>query len=150
MKFSMDFARTCYRPNSRSSLRSIFLSFTGPWVKIGKRNRVACSESNPAQSSRPKSTTYSRQGRAHRFQPNSAATPDIGAQKLRNDVWHDYDSITTKLCIQIDFNGNAMFERNVETCIDWTSFDFRFEDFLSNLLLKIIVYCIVQHDKMYR
>ena len=38
---------------------------------------------------------------------------------------------------------NAMFESHVGTCIDRTSFDFQFklEDFLGNLLLKIIIYC---------
>ena len=35
-----------------------------------------------------------------------------------------------------------MFESYVETCIDWTSFDLRFKDFLSNPQLKIIIYCV--------
>ena len=35
-----------------------------------------------------------------------------------------------------------MFESHVQTGIDSTSFDFRFEDFFSNRLLKIIIYCV--------
>ena len=36
-----------------------------------------------------------------------------------------------------------MFESHVEAClIDWTCFDFGFWDFLSNLLLKIIIYWV--------
>ena len=31
----------------------------------------------------------------------------------------------------------------VETCIDFSSFDFPFKDFLSNLLLKLIICCII-------
>ena len=39
----------------------------------------------------------------------------------------------------ISCKWNAMFESHLDTCIDWTSFYFPFEDFLSNLLLKMIV-----------
>ena len=30
----------------------------------------------------------------------------------------------------------------VKTCIAWTSFDFRFKDFFSDLHLKIVIYCV--------
>ena len=52
-------------------------------------NRTACSESNTVQSSRSKSTTCPRKGRLLRFESNSTATSDGGAQQLGNDVWHD-------------------------------------------------------------
>ena len=61
MKFSMDLARTCYRPKQRSLLCSILRAFIGLWVKLGYRNKPACSESNPVQSSISKSTTYLRE-----------------------------------------------------------------------------------------
>ena len=37
---------------------------------------------------------------------------------------------------------NAMVLIHLETCIDWTNFDFRFEFFFSNLLLKMTIYCV--------
>ena len=46
------FARSCCRPKPRPSLRSILRSFIGIWVEIWHRNKTACSESNPVQSSR--------------------------------------------------------------------------------------------------
>ena len=44
----------------RPSLRSILRCFIGLWVKIWHRNKTACSELNPVQSSRSKSTTSPR------------------------------------------------------------------------------------------
>ena len=43
-----------------------------------------------------------------------------------------------------------MFENQAETTIDWTvkSFNFQFEDFLCNLLLKIIIYCVPDQQSM--
>ena len=135
MKISMELARSCCRPKPRPSLRSILRSFIGLWVKIWHRNKTACSESNPVQSSRSVSTTCPRKGSLLRFESNSAATSDGGAQKLGNDVRHDSESIATKVCSQIGRKWNAMFESHVVTSVDRTSFDFRFEDFLSNLPL---------------
>ena len=37
-----------------------------------------------------------------------------------------------------------MFESHVQTCIDRISFDFGFEDFLGNMPLKIIIYCVTE------
>ena len=50
---------------------------------------------------------------------------------LGNNVWHDSESelIATKVCSRIGSKINAIFESSVETCIDWTSFGFLFEDF---------------------
>ena len=97
--------------------------------------KQACSESNPVQSTRSKSTTCPRKGRLLRFESNSAVTSDGGAQKLGNNVRRNSESIATKLCSQIGRKWNAMFESHVVTSVDRTSFDFRFEDFLSNLPL---------------
>ena len=48
-------------------------------------------------------------------------------------------SIATKVCVQNSRKWNVMFESHLETCIDWTSLDFQFIGFLSNLLLKIFI-----------
>ena len=94
MKFSMEQARRCCQPKPRPSLCSIFRSFIGLWEKIWHGSKTACSKSNPVQSSRSKSTTCPRKGR--RFELNSTATSDGGAQKLGNDVRKDSESIATK------------------------------------------------------
>ena len=92
MKFSMELAESCCRPKQRPSLRSIFLSFVGLWVEIWHRNKHACSESNPVQSSRSKSTTSPRKGlllSLLKFELNSTATSDGKVQMLGNDVKYD-------------------------------------------------------------
>ena len=119
-------ARSCCRPKQHPSLRSIFLSLIGLGVKIWHRNKTACFQSNPVQRSWSKSTTRPRKGRVPRFE---------GAQKLGNDVRRDSESIATKVCSQIGRKWNAMFESHVETYIDRTSFNFRFEDFFNSLPL---------------
>ena len=50
--------------------------------------------------------------------------------------------IATKVGRQNCSKWNAIFESHVETCIDWTSFNFWFHYFFINLLLKIMVYCV--------
>ena len=55
-------------------------------------------------------------------------------------LWHDSESIATKVCSQISSKRNAMFEIHSETSIDRTSFNFRFNFFFSNLLLKTIIF----------
>ena len=85
-----------------------------------------------------------------RFESNSAATSDGGAQKLGNDVRHDSESIATKVCSQIGRKWNAMFESHVVTSVDRTSFDFRFEDFLSNLPLQTFIYCVTDKASITR
>ena len=103
----MELARSWCRPKS---LRSIFLSVIDLWVKIWHRNKTACSDSIPVQSSRSKSTTCPRKGYLLRFESNSTATSDRGAQKLGNDVRRDSESIATKVCIQISRKWNAMLK----------------------------------------
>ena len=51
-----------------------------------------------------KNATCPRKGRLLRFESTSTATSDGGAQKLGNDVWHDSESIATKLCSQLVAN----------------------------------------------
>ena len=104
-------------------------------VKIGHRNKSVSSEStwNPVESSRSKSTTCQGKGSLLRFWSNSTATPDGCVQKFGSNVWHDSELIATKFCSR---KWNATFESHVLSCIDRMSFDFRFEYFLSNLLLK--------------
>ena len=45
------FARTCYRPKPLSSLGSILRAFIGLWVKVGRRDKYACSYEIPCKSS---------------------------------------------------------------------------------------------------
>ena len=42
------------------------------------------------------------------------------------------------------------FWSSVKTCIDWTSFDFRFRNLLSNLPLNIIIYCVTTQPSITR
>ena len=70
---------------------------------------------------RSKLTTCPRQGHLFSFQLNSTATSNGSEPKLENNLWHDSE--------MIGFNWNKMFESNVETCIDGTSFAFWFQDF---------------------
>ena len=107
MECPLESAGSCCRPKQRPSLRSILRSFIGLWVKIWHRNKTSCSESNPVQSSRSKSTTCPRKGSLLRFESNSTETSDGGAQNLGNDVRHDSESIATKVCSQIGRKWNA-------------------------------------------
>ena len=86
--------------------------------------------------------TWPRKGSLLSFKLNSTATSDCGTQKLGNDLYHDSESIATIVCRRNNCKWKAMFESHVQICIDWTNFDFRFKDFLSNLLLKVIIYCV--------
>ena len=126
----VEFAWCCCRPKQRPPLRSIFLSVIGLWVKIWHRNKTTCSEWNPVQNSRSKLTTCPRKGHLLRFESNSTATSDGGAQKLGNDVRRDSESITTKVCSlewittkacsQIGCEWNVMFESHV---VIWRFFE---------------------------
>ena len=70
--------------------------------------------------------TCPRKGRMLRFESNSTATSDGSAQKLGNDVRHDYESTSAKVCSQIGRKWNAMFESHVVTSVDRWSFYFGF------------------------
>ena len=116
-------ARSCCLPKQRPLLRSIFGSFIGLsrlWVNIRHRNKAACAELKPVQSSRSKSTTCPRKGSLLRFQSKSTATSDGSAQKAhRNSVFNDSESLATKICSQIARKWNVMFESYVAT--SWPS-----------------------------
>ena len=89
MKISMEVARSCCRPKPRPSLRSIIRSVIGFWVKYDIQtnehvpNRILCKAVDLNRRRCP------RKGRLLRSESNSTATSDCGAQKLKNDVWHD-------------------------------------------------------------
>ena len=130
MECPLESAGSCCWPKQRPSLRSILLSFIGLWVKIWHRNKTACSELNPVQSSRSKSTSCPRNGHLLRFQSNSTATSDGGAQKIDNDVWHDSESITNKVSSKIGRKWNATcprkglllrFQLNSTATSNWTA-----------------------------
>ena len=52
------------------------------------------------------------------------------------DVWHDSELIATKFCRQICRKWDAMFESNLVTSVDRTSFDFWFQVFFGICLSK--------------
>ena len=56
--------------------------------------------------------------------------------------------INCKLSWQSQMKCN--FWSSVKTCIDWTSFEFRFRNLLSNLLLNIIIYCVTTQPSITR
>ena len=88
------------------------------------------------QSSRSISTTCPREGRLLRFESNSTATSDGGAQKLGNDVRRNSELISTKVCSQIGRKWNAMFETHVVTSVDRTTSIFNLKIFLAVCLCK--------------
>ena len=51
--------------------------------------------------------------------------------KAGNNVWHDSESIATKVCSKIGCKWNVMFENNLVTSIGRASFNFLSEDFLA-------------------
>ena len=69
----------------------------------------------PRQSSRSKLTTCPRKEILLRFESNSAAISDGGAQKLGNNVRRDSDSelIATKFCSQSGRKWNVMLKANL-------------------------------------
>ena len=85
--------------------------------------------------SRSKLLLYPRKGSLFRFQ--STATSDGCEQKLENNVWHDSESIATKVCRQKGCKWNVVF-----MCIEYRIFAFQFKDFFHNLPLTIIVYSV--------
>ena len=106
--FRWNWWRRC-RPMQCPLLRSIFRSFVGFWVKIWHRNKTACSESNPVQSSRSKSTTCPVVGRLLRFESNSTVITD-GCAK----AW--------KRCMAwfwIDSNQTLQPNRSQKKCYVW-------------------------------
>ena len=109
MQFSMELVIRRCRPMQCPLLRSIFRSFIGFWVKIWHRNKTACSESNPVQSSRSKSTTCPVVGRLLRFESNSTVITD-GCAK----AW--------KRCMAwfwIDSNQTLQPNRSQKKCYVW-------------------------------
>ena len=132
---------SCYWPEQRpseSSLSSILWSFIGLWVNIGNRNRSKCTETNSMQSSRSTSCASQRKGRLLRLQSKQ--------QSYFRWRW----AKAWKLCLAwfwIDHNQSLQpswlhmpvkrdVESHVETSIDWTSFDFWFEDLIEICLWK--------------
>ena len=132
MKFLMRLARCSCRPKPRPLLCSILLSVIGICVKLWHTNKTACSQSNPVQSSRSKSTTCLRKGCLLTFKLHSTETSDGGVQKLGNDVWHDSELIATTACSPIGSKWNVMFESHVVT---GRALIFNLKIFLSNLPL---------------
>ena len=73
------------------------------------------------------------------------------------EIWPEFPPIpsikaeqTTNVCSKKGSKWILKFESRAETCIGWTSFNFRFKEFLSNLklLLKIITYCATDEQSI--
>ena len=58
--------------------------------------------------------------------------------------------MATKVCSQICRKWNAMFKSYVVTSVNKTSFDFRYEDILSNLPLWTFIYCVTDQPSITR
>ena len=80
-----------YISKQQSSLGSVFRSIIGLWVKIWHGNKATCSESNPVQKSRSKSTTCPWKGSLLGFQSKRNTTSDACAQMIENNLWDDFD-----------------------------------------------------------
>ena len=94
------------------------------------RNKSSCSESNLVQSSRSKLTMCQRKGLLLRFQStwNSTNTSDGGEQKLGKYLWQwlarFWIDCNQKFAAKTVANEIQCLQAIVETCIDWTGFDF--------------------------
>ena len=123
------------------SFRLILRAFLGLWIQIRHRIKSACRKSILC--------TAADLNRRPLSELRTSAQIPIVLEQLRwrrtkawkwslaaeSGVWHDSESIANKVC-------SYWLQMNCEVwkaCIDWTSFDFQFKDFLSNLPLKIII-----------
>ena len=120
------------------NLGSIFLSFI-----IGINPHVPhwmqCTLWQCVLSSRIKLMICPKKGHLVSFQSSSTATQDGGEQKLGNYLWHNFESITTKVCIQKGCKWKAIYHRKLFKDLHWLGKLWisiqSLEDFLSNLLL---------------
>ena len=132
--------------------------FSWSLSKIRHRDKSACSEYNPVQSRRSKLMTCLR------FQEKGLCSDsNWSAQQFQMVMCQSLETISGMILNQLQPNfwvpnslkWKAMFEIHVETCIDWTSFNFWVKDFLSNLLrpLKMIITysgCVTDQSSMTR
>ena len=146
MKFSIDFVRTCYLPKLRSLLCSIFPSFIGIWVKTVHRNRSACSQSTPVQSSRSKSTTCQRVGRLPRFKQHRNFRWQWAKAWNRSLAWY-WINCNHSLPPNPSQTKCDVWKRDLHW-LDELWFHCQFKGFWSNLLLKIIFYCVIDQPSI--
>ena len=93
------------------------------------KNKSPCCKSNPVQLSEKRaSAQISIKLHSHFRWPSAKAWKQSLAW-----LWINYSQ----------FLQPVMFESNVESWIDWTSFGFLFKDVLSNLLLNTIIYWVI-------
>ena len=140
-------------------------SLIGLWAKIGHSSWNKSAGSSPflieswanCSSKSTISSICSRKRRLLRFQSKSTAL-QMAASKAwkRYLAWFWIDSnqseqfaaktvANEKLCLKA-----MSLQSHVETCIECASFDFRFQDIWSNVLLKIIIYCITDQQSIMR
>ena len=105
------------------------VSFIGLWAKKWHKNKSPCCKSNPVQLSEKRaSAQIPIKLHSHFTWPSAKAWKQSLAW-----FWINYSQ----------FLQPVMFESNVKSWIDWTSFGFLFKDFLSNLLLNTIIYWVI-------
>ena len=134
---SMDFARACYRPKQQSSLRSIFQSFVGLWVKrlqtcIGL---WVWSKSCPVLSSKLSEIRASAQipiKQHSHFRCRRAWKRSLAC------FWVDCNQGCSHT------NGQLCFKAMLKAALTGrpSISDVRIFKIFSNLLLKIIIYCV--------
>ena len=90
------------------------------------------------ESSKSKLMTYQRRGWILRFQSNSTRLKKAVNKSLEKisgmilNWWQPKFAAKSWICCK----WNVMFKSSIENSIDWTSFNFLFKDFLSNLLTQ--------------
>ena len=78
--------------------------------KLGKDDSESIATKVCSPIGRKWNATCPRKRLLLRFESNRTATSDGAARMLGNDVWHDSESIATKVCSQIGRKRNVTFE----------------------------------------
>ena len=113
-------------------LGSIFQSFIVLWVK------------------RTMSGSNSVQSRVImlRFQWKSTATSEARALKFENNLRYDFELIATKICSQNGWKWKAMPKQPYRDLHWLGELRLSMYRFFSNYSLKIIIYCVSNHERL--
>ena len=117
---AMEFMRTCYSPKPHffCFAQSFDHSLVSVW-KWGVGTNLNVSIKSCAKQ-QIKITACLKKGSLLNFPLNCTGTSDCCVQKLGNsdNLWHDFEWITVKVCSQISSKWKVMFESKLETCIN--------------------------------
>ena len=123
-EIELGFARTCYRPKLCLLLSSISHSLVSDLKNL-------------VQSSKSKSTLTQQ----HVQEKGICSHPQ--KQGPGKDICQDSNWLQPKFAVRSSQNcrkWKKMLDSCPKNCTDWTSSDLLFKDFLSNLLLKMVIY----------